>query len=205
MENCNLHKHEVVVILIATAIFPLLSLILGDALVALLLGNAGMLKMMFGERIIFAMTALFLWWELNKTGLIRIKTKQIFSFKQVSILIISVILITIYVFLFTEKYISAIYIFLFIVLNFLIAWEEEFVYRLLVPEILKILFRNFFIICLLQGIIFSYLGHMEESILDNLLYRLPLSIVLFVIRNKTGNILLSTTIHALWNIVLDFI
>lgn len=135
MENCNLHKHEVVVILIATAIFPLLSLILGDALVALLLGNAGMLKMMFGERIIFAMTALFLWWELNKTGLIRIKTKQIFSFKQVSILIISVILITIYVFLFTEKYISAIYIFLFIVLNFLIAWEEEFVYRLLVPEI----------------------------------------------------------------------
>lgn len=121
MENCNLHKHEVVVILIATAIFPLLSLILGDALVALLLGNAGMLKMMFGERIIFALTALFLWWELNKTGLIRIKTKQIFSFKQVSILIISVILITIYVFLFTEKYISAIYIFLFIVLNFLIA------------------------------------------------------------------------------------
>ena len=87
--------------------------------------------MMFGERIIFAMTALFLWWELNKTGLIRIKTKQIFSFKQVSILIISVILITIYVFLFTENYISAIYIFLFIVLNFLIAWEEEFVYRLL--------------------------------------------------------------------------
>ena len=61
------------------------------------------------------------------------------------------------------------------------------------------------VICLLQGIIFSFLGHMEESILDNLLYRLPLSIVLFVIRDKTGNILVSKTIHTLWNIVLDFI
>ena len=60
-------------------------------------------------------------------------------------------------------YFSHLY-FLFIVLNFLMAWEEEFVYRLLVPEILKILFRNFLLYVYWQGIIFSYLGHMGGKV-----------------------------------------
>lgn len=203
--DSNLRKFEIIIVLISVAFFPLLSIMLGDAIIALLLDRAGMLKMMLGERILFAGTSLLLWWILEKGKLINIRVKQFISYKQVGLYILQITLITIFVFLYTTDYSSIIYILFFILVNFIIAWEEEFVYRLLVPEILKKLCSNFFIICLIQSLIFSYLGHMDGIILENLIYRVPISIVLYGIRSKTDSIFLPTTIHALWNIMLDFI
>ena len=203
--DSNLRKFEIIIVLISVAFFPLLSIMLGDAIIALLLDRAGMLKMMLGERILFAGTSLLLWWILEKGKLINIRIKQFISYKQVGLYILQITLITIFVFLYTTDYNSIIYILFFILVNFIIAWEEEFVYRLLVPEILKKLCSNFFIICLIQSLIFSYLGHMDGIILENLIYRVPISIVLYGIRSKTDSIFLPTTIHALWNIMLDFI
>ena len=205
MMDSNLRKFEIIIVLISVAFFPLLSIMLGDAIIALLLDRAGMLKMMLGERILFAGTSLLLWWILEKGKLINIRVKQFISYKQVGLYILQITLITIFVFLYTTDYNSIIYILFFILVNFIIAWEEEFVYRLLVPEILKKLCSNFFIICLIQSLIFSYLGHMDGIILENLIYRVPISIVLYGIRSKTDSIFLPTTIHALWNIKLDFI
>lgn len=205
MMDSNLRKFEIIIVLISVAFFPLLSIMLGDAIIALLLDRAGMLKMMLGERILFAGTSLLLWWILEKGKLINIRVKQFISYKQVGLYILQITLITIFVFLYTTDYSSIIYILFFILVNFIIAWEEEFVYRLLVPEILKKLCSNFFIICLIQSLIFSYLGHMDGIILENLIYRVPISIVLYGIRSKTDSIFLPTTIHALWNIMLDFI
>ena len=203
--DSNLRKFEIIIVLISVAFFPLLSIMLGDAIIALLLDRAGMLKMMLGERILFAGTSLLLWWILEKGKLINIRVKQFISYKQVGLYILQITLITIFVFLYTTDYNSIIYILFFILVNFIIAWEEEFVYRLLVPEILKKLCSNFFIMCLIQSLIFSYLGHMDGIILENLIYRVPISIVLYGIRSKTDSIFLPTTIHALWNIMLDFI
>lgn len=203
--DSNLRKFEIIIVLISVAFFPLLSIMLGDAIIALLLDRAGMLKMMLGERILFAGTSLLLWWILEKGKLINIRVKQFISYKQVGLYILQITLITIFVFLYTTDYNSIIYILFFILVNFIIAWEEEFVYRLLVPEIIKKLCSNFFIICLIQSLIFSYLGHMDGIILENLIYRVPISIVLYGIRSKTDSIFLPTTIHALWNIMLDFI
>lgn len=205
MMDSNLRKYEIIIVLISVAFFPLLSIMLGDAIIALLLDRAGMLKMMLGERILFAGTSLLLWWILEKGKLINIGVKQFISYKQVGLYILQITLITIFVFLYTTDYNSIIYILFFILVNFIIAWEEEFIYRLLVPEILKKLCSNFFIICLIQSLIFSYLGHMDGIILENLIYRVPISIVLYGIRSKTDSIFLPTTIHALWNIMLDFI
>ena len=205
MMDSNLRKFEIIIVLISVAFFPLLSIMLGDAIIALLLDRAGMLKMMLGERILFAGTSLLLWWILEKGKLINIRVKQFISYKQVGLYILQITLITIFVFLYTTDYNSIIYILFFILVNFIIAWEEEFVYRLLVPEILKKLCSNFFIICLIQSLIFSYLGHMDGIILENLIYRVPISIVLYGIRSKTDSIFLPTTIHALWNIMLDCI
>ena len=205
MMDSNLRKYEIIIVLISVAFFPLLSIMLGDAIIALLLDRAGMLKMMLGERILFAGTSLLLWWILEKGKLINIRVKQFISYKQVGLYILQITLITIFVFLYTTDYNSIIYILFFILVNFIIAWEEEFIYRLLVPEILKKLCSNFFIICLIQSLIFSYLGHMDGIILENLIYRVPISIVLYGIRSKTDSIFLPTTIHALWNIMLDFI
>ena len=205
MMDSNLRKFEIIIVLISVAFFPLLSIMLGDAIIALLLDRAGMLKMMLGERILFAGTSLLLWWILEKGKLINIRVKQFISYKQVGLYILQITLITIFVFLYTTDYNSIIYILFFILVNFIIAWEEEFVYRLLIPEILKKLCSNFFIICLIQSLIFSYLGHMDGIILENLIYRVPISIVLYGIRSKTDSIFLPTIIHALWNIMLDFI
>lgn len=203
--DSNLRKFEIIIVLISVAFFPLLSIMLGDAIIALLLDRAGMLKMILGERILFAGTSLLLWWILEKGKLINIRVKQFISYKQVGLYILQITLITIFVFLYTTDYNSIIYILFFILVNFIIAWEEEFVYRLLIPEILKKLCSNFFIICLIQSLIFSYLGHMDGIILENLIYRVPISIVLYGIRSKTDSIFLPTIIHALWNIMLDFI
>jgi membrane protein len=205
MMDSNLRKFEIIIVLISVAFFPLLSIMLGDAIIALLLDRAGMLKMILGERILFAGTSLLLWWILEKGKLINIRVKQFISYKQVGLYILQITLITIFVFLYTTDYNSIIYILFFILVNFIIAWEEEFVYRLLIPEILKKLCSNFFIICLIQSLIFSYLGHMDGIILENLIYRVPISIVLYGIRSKTDSIFLPTIIHALWNIMLDFI
>ena len=205
MMDSNLRKFEIIIVLISVAFFPLLSIMLGDAIIALLLDRAGMLKMILGERILFAGTSLLLWWILEKGKLINIRVKQFISYKQVGLYILQITLITIFVFLYTTDYNSIIYILFFILVNFIIAWEEEFVYRLLIPEILKKLCSYFFIICLIQSLIFSYLGHMDGIILENLIYRVPISIVLYGIRSKTDSIFLPTIIHALWNIMLDFI
>ena len=205
MMDSNLRKFEIIIVLISVAFFPLLSIMLGDAIIALLLDRAGMLKMILGERILFAGTSLLLWWILEKGKLINIRVKQFISYKQVGLYILQITLITIFVFLYTTDYNSIIYILFFILVNFIIAWEEEFVYRLLIPEILKKLCSNFFIICLIQSLIFSYLGHMDGIILENLIYRVPISIVLYGIRSKTDSIFLPTIIHALWNIMLDLI
>lgn len=164
-----------------------------------------MMKLMFGERTSFAITSIFLWKMLNKIGLINVEVKQFISFNQVTTYTLQMICATVCIHIFTTKYSLIVYILFFIVLNFLIAWEEEFVYRLLIPEILQKLFISSFVVCLLQSLIFGYLGHMEGTILDNLVYRVPLAIVLYQIRSKTGSILLSTTLHAFWNIVLDFV
>ena len=100
MMDSNLRKFEIIIVLISVAFFPLLSIMLGDAIIALLLDRAGMLKMMLGERILFAGTSLLLWWILEKGKLINIRVKQFISYKQVGLYILQITLITIFVFLY---------------------------------------------------------------------------------------------------------
>lgn len=74
----------------------------------------------------------------------------------------------------------------------------------MVPKIIEKLFNNILIICLIQSLIFSFIGHPEQTFFDNLVYRFPLGILLYYMKQKTGKIFLPTLAHAIWNIILSY-
>ncbi|WP_186444483.1 CPBP family glutamic-type intramembrane protease [Staphylococcus agnetis] len=93
----------------------------------------------------------------------------------------------------------------FVTLNYLIAWEEEFLYRLIIPKILSKLFSSIIIICCIQSVIFSFIGHPEYSLLSSLVYRVPLSIVLYYLAHRFKNIYCATSVHSIWNIIIHYL
>lgn len=205
MEKQYISRLELLVLLFSVSFFPLMSLMIGDAMVAIISPKSGVIKMMFGERISFAIIAILFWMGLTRIGIIDVKEGKIISCRDFVFYILQVLVITVIVFYNTSMNVSILYTLFFIVLNFLIAWEEELVYRLLVPAILKKIYLSSIIICLIQSLIFSYIGHLDGTFLENLLFRVPIAILFYLVKDKTKSIFLPTVLHSLWNIVLHFI
>lgn len=84
---------------------------------------------------------------------------------------------------------------------FIAAFSEEFLYRhIILNELLQS--WNVFFSALLCGLIFSMLGHIGDSPLDNLLYRFPLGVFFSIFRLKTNSVLYTSVIHAFYNLLL---
>ncbi|MGV3041740.1 CPBP family intramembrane glutamic endopeptidase [Staphylococcus rostri] len=204
IENIKLNKFEILIMLLATAFLPLLSLMIGDAVTSLLFERVDLLGMMFAERLLFALVALLILNIYLKIRFIDIKVEQVISIRQLIKYSLMIIVISYLVYKFLATNQIYVYILAYISLNFLIAWEEELVYRLMVPKIIEKLFNNILIICLIQSLIFSFIGHPEQTFFDNLVYRFPLGILLYYMKQKTGKIFLPTLAHAIWNIILSY-
>lgn len=205
MDSLRLNKFEYLVILAGVVILPLMSLLLGGAMVAMFFEGAEMLEMMYGERTLFLIVALIVLYFLKKINIVNIQSNQYISLKATVMYIVQCLIITLVVFNYFDKEKGLYYIIFFIILNYLVAWEEEFVYRLLVPELLKKHINSHVVICFLQAIIFTFIAHQDGTFIENLIYRIPLALVLYVAREKTGSIFLPTSIHAVWNIGLEYL
>ncbi|REH86973.1 hypothetical protein DOS83_11405 [Staphylococcus felis] len=205
MENRNLSKIEIIVILLSAAFIPLMSLLIGAAIFSIFIDAPNMITQMYGERLFFAVSAVTLWYILNKINIIDICKKELLTIKSFNLYIVQILIIGFVLYYFKVSEDNLIMIAFFVILNYLIAWEEELVYRLLIPRMLEMLVTNLFIICLFQGLIFTYMGHPESNFIDNLIFRLPLSFILYFITKKTNSIFLATTIHSIWNIVLSYL
>lgn len=158
MENRNLSKIEIIVILLSAAFIPLMSLLIGAAIFSIFIDAPNMITQMYGERLFFAVSAVILWYILNKINIIDICKKELLTIKSFNLYIVQILIIGFVLYYFKVSEDNLIMIAFFVILNYLIAWEEELVYRLLIPRMLEMLVKNLFIICLFQGLIFTYMG-----------------------------------------------
>ncbi|EOT39137.1 CPBP family intramembrane glutamic endopeptidase [Enterococcus columbae] len=196
---------EYLFLTISVAIVPVCFILVGDALVSMMVHQADMLLQMYAERISFILVSLGIYIALSKSELIGVNERYIFSIGQLLSYTFQIILVFIILKLVSNGNKDNIYLIFFLILNYLIAWEEEFVYRYMIPKLLKEIFCSNKIIYILQAIIFVYIGHMGDSLIDNLIYRIPLSFFLYYLKDKTGNIIYSTSLHSVWNIIINYI
>ncbi|MGT2757667.1 CPBP family intramembrane metalloprotease [Streptococcus ovuberis] len=91
-----------------------------------------------------------------------------------------------------------------LILHFiLIGYSEEILYRMIILDRMKSSY-NILESIVITALIFAFLGHISEPILDNLMIRFPLGIFLAFIRIRFNNIGIPTIIHALYNVLVTF-
>ncbi|WP_242257646.1 CPBP family intramembrane glutamic endopeptidase [Streptococcus thoraltensis] len=91
-----------------------------------------------------------------------------------------------------------------LILHFIsIGYSEEMLYRMIIVDKMK---SSYTILesVVITSLIFAFLGHISEPILDNLIIRFPLGIFLAFIRISFNNIGVPTIIHALYNVLVTF-
>ncbi|WP_210617224.1 CPBP family intramembrane glutamic endopeptidase [Mammaliicoccus lentus] len=201
----NLAKNEWIVIILAVSIIPLLSLLVGDAIISLYIEGADILIQMFSERVLFVFTALSLYFLLRYLLIFNEKLHSFINTKECLLYIIQVLIILVFIQMIVDSNEPTTYTLIYLLLNYLIAWEEEFLYRGIVPSLLKNVIRINFLILIIQGLIFTFIAHIESTFIDNLIYRFPLSLVLYQIKVKFNSIYYPVTIHAVWNIFLSYV
>lgn len=81
------------------------------------------------------------------------------------------------------------------------AFCEELLYRWIIYNDLQVV-SGTIVAILVNSLLFAFIGHINDDILDNLVFRLPIGFVLSVIRWKSGSILYSTLGHSVYNILL---
>ena len=91
-----------------------------------------------------------------------------------------------------------------LILHFiLIGFSGAILYRMIILDRMKSSY-NILESIVITALIFAFLGHISEPILDNLMVRFPLGIFLAFIRIKFNNIGIPTIIHTLYNVLVTF-
>ena len=91
-----------------------------------------------------------------------------------------------------------------LILHFiLVGYSEEMLYRMIILDRMESSYTILESI-VITSLIFAFLGHISETILDNLIIRFPLGVFLAFIRIKFNNVGVSTIIHSLYNILVTF-
>ena len=91
-----------------------------------------------------------------------------------------------------------------LIIHFLaIGYAEEVLYRMVIQDKLSEVFSEISTI-VLSSLIFAIVGHFAEPISINLMVRVPLGIVLSVVKMRTKFLIIPTTIHSIYNILLTF-
>lgn len=90
-----------------------------------------------------------------------------------------------------------------IIHNFFVAAGEEFVARGCLFYLLRKIARKESIVIILSTIIFVFIFHSNSSVIDNLIWRLPITILLSIVYSKTQSIVNSGLIHMTYNVIVS--
>lgn len=85
--------------------------------------------------------------------------------------------------------------------NIVIAISEEFLSRGCITNVLTRIFKSEIIISCVNILIFVFIFHSGGTLLDNLIFRLPISIVLMATYMKSKNLVTPITIHLTYNVL----
>ena len=88
-------------------------------------------------------------------------------------------------------------------LNIIVGFSEEFLFRYILNSILKEYMVNYKVINMLNIIFFVFGFHNGRGFLENLIIRVPISLVLQNLFMKYKNLYLNSFIHSFYNIILS--
>ena len=121
-------------------------------------------------------------------------------FRPLEIFIISITLAALYLYLY-GKGISSQVLILSSVQMFIVAVTEEFWARGAMCLVIRKLYNKTWFVVLLSSICFAFVTHMNEPFMDNVLYRLPGSILMGIIYVKTNNLRYTILFHFTYNLM----
>lgn len=132
-----------------------------------------------------------------------IQGEDVVTFNKLKIfilLLLTIILVIIY-FIKFQKNISEQTMIILIVHYYLAAFSEEFLYRKIIIDDISSKWNDIAGL-IISAILFAFIGHLGEGFINNFIYRLPLGLILGVIKIKTKTIAYTTIIHAFYNLFL---
>lgn len=137
--------------------------------------------------------------------------KQLYSIQAIDVgvhyciisstLILTTSLFCLFFIMHTQQYSK--HIFFLIVQNFFVAAGEEFVARGCLFYLLRKIVKKESTVIIISTIIFVFIFHSNSSIVDNLIWRLPITILLSIVYSKTQSIVNSGIIHMTYNVIVS--
>lgn len=121
-------------------------------------------------------------------------------FRPLEFVIIGITLAALYLYLY-GKGISSQVLILSTVQMFIVAVTEEFWARGAMCFVIRKLYNKTWFVVLLSSVCFAFVTHMNEPIMDNVLYRLPGSILMGIIYVKTNNLRYTILFHFTYNLM----
>ena len=88
--------------------------------------------------------------------------------------------------------------------NIFIAFSEEFIARGCMFAQLRRIYQKDWFVLIISTLIFVFVFHSNAPLIENLIWRLPVSIVLTLTYFRTKNLLLCTSIHFAYNVIVSF-
>lgn len=130
-----------------------------------------------------------------------IKNKNI-SIKEIIFTITFLLVFSIiYGLLFLNKF-DSLFMMIIIILHYsIVSLGEEYTYRTLILDVLKQKYKVWISIAI-SALLFSFILHINEDILINLLIRFPIGLILGYISNKTNTIMYSIILHTIYNLMI---
>lgn len=130
-----------------------------------------------------------------------IKNKNI-SIKEIIFTITFLLVFSIiYGLLFLNKFDSLSMMIIIILHYSTVSLGEEYTYRTLILDVLKQKYKVWISIAI-SALLFSFILHINEDILINLLIRFPIGLILGYISNKTNTIMYSIILHTIYNLMI---
>ncbi len=130
-----------------------------------------------------------------------IKNKNI-SIKEIIFTITFLLVFSIiYGLLFLNKFDSLSMMIMIILHYSIVSLGEEYTYRTLILDVLKQKYKVWISIAI-SALLFSFILHINEDILINLLIRFPIGLILGYISNKTNTIMYSIILHTIYNLMI---
>jgi membrane protease YdiL (CAAX protease family) len=130
-----------------------------------------------------------------------IKNKNI-SIKEIIFTITFLLVFSIiYGLLFLNKFDSLSMMIIIILHYSIVSLGEEYTYRTLILDVLKQKYKVWISIAI-SALLFSFILHINEDILINLLIRFPIGLILGYISNKTNTIMYSIILHTIYNLMI---
>ncbi|SEJ28934.1 hypothetical protein SAMN05216514_12019 [Kandleria vitulina] len=130
-----------------------------------------------------------------------IKNKNI-SIKEIIFTITFLLVFSIiYGLLFLNKFDSLSMMIIIILHYSIVSLGEEYTYRTLILDVLKQKYKVWISITI-SALLFSFILHINEDILINLLIRFPIGLILGYISNKTNTIMYSIILHTIYNLMI---